>query len=138
MIKTTSFNTFGKLGIWPRFCSGVQNYGIELPPDFLRRVRFWYYSSRMVVVTYVHLRFLFYLNIFGAFWAVSERFWVISSIFEDFFTRVKFWYCSSRMIVVTYFHFRFVIYLEQFWGILGSSKAFLGHFEHFWRLFEKS
>ena len=31
-LKTTRFNTFWTLGIWPRFCSGVENYGIELPP----------------------------------------------------------------------------------------------------------
>ena len=33
MIKTTSFNTFGTLGIRPRFWSGVENYGIEPPPN---------------------------------------------------------------------------------------------------------
>ena len=34
VIKTTSFNTFGTLGIRPRFWSGVENYGIEPPPLF--------------------------------------------------------------------------------------------------------
>ena len=34
VIKTTSLNTFWTLGIWPRFCSGEENYGIEPPPIF--------------------------------------------------------------------------------------------------------
>ena len=59
---------------------------LAISGDFLRIVRFWYYSSRMVVVTYVHFRFLFYLNNFWAFW---ERFWVISSISS--FSQRQFW-----------------------------------------------
>ena len=33
VVKTTAFYTFGLLGIRARFFSGVENYGIELPPS---------------------------------------------------------------------------------------------------------
>jgi hypothetical protein len=35
------------------------------------------------------------------------------------------------MVVITYFSLTFEFLIEKFWAILGSSRAFLGHFEGF-------
>ena len=142
---TYFFNAFGFIAekIWGYLNSSRAFFWVSLGTfwDFSWRERFWYYSSRMVVITYFFNAFGFFAEkIWGYLSSSRAFFWVSLGTFWDFSRRVRFWYHSSRMVVITYFFNTFEFFAVKIWVILSNSRAFFGSIqaflETFWEEFD--